>query len=188
MPPRPPGPPTNGSATAGFICGLVGFIICLIPFGIFLGGVVAVVGIVFGVLGRSRAREVGVGRSQATAGLTLGIAGLVVGVLWLIAFRSVFTSVRHSLEVRDGDFIVNSETCRAIEGSFVTTSGEITNTSGDDKLLVQVEVTVRDSAGFIVGENQEFVGSVDAGETHPYFVRVVVDQTVSEPHCEVAVR
>jgi hypothetical protein len=186
-PPLPPRPTTNGLATTGFVCGLVGFIICLIPFGIFFGGIVAIVGIVFGFLGRSRAREVGIGRGMATTGAALGIVGLVIGIAWIFVFGSIFTKVRDNLQVHEGDFVINPQSCRKSQLSTVTAGGTITNTTTVDKLIVQVDVIVRDSSGIIVGEGQDFIGTVDAGETHAYFVTVPVDQSVSEPHCDVAV-
>jgi hypothetical protein len=188
MAPMPSGPPSNGLATTGFVCGLVGLIICLIPFGIFFGGIVAVIGIVFGFLGRSRAREVGTGRGMATAGSVLGVVGLIVGVLWLVVFGSIFNRVKDNIVINEGDFTVSPQTCRANRFGSLEASGTITNTTNSDKILVQVHVTVRDSRGVAIGANEDFVGGVDAHSTHSYFVTVSLDDpTVSEPHCEVSV-
>ena len=184
----PPRPTSNGLATTGFVCGLVGFIICLIPFGVFFGGIVAVVGIVFGFLGRSRAREVGTGRGMATTGAVLGITGLIIGVAWLFVFGSIFKNVRNNLEVHEGDFVVTPQTCRADRFGTLDASGTITNTTDSDKIFVQVHVTVTDSRGVVVGSSEDFIGGVDAHTTHAYFVTVPLDDpSVSEPHCEIAV-
>lgn len=170
------------------MCGLVGFVICLIPFGIFVGGIVAVVGIVFGLIGRGRAREIGIGQGMATAGTALGVVGLIIGVVWLFAVGSIFNKVKNNLQIHQGDFIVNPQTCRHNSVGALDASGTVTNTTDFDKILVQVHVTARDSRGVIVGSNEDFIGSVDAHATHSYFVSIALDDpAVSEPHCDVTV-
>jgi hypothetical protein len=185
--PRPPAP-SNGQATAGFVCGLVGLVICLIPFGIFIGGIVAVVGIVFGVLGRGRARQVGTGQGMATAGAVMGALALVVGVVWLIALGSILDRVKKNIDIRAGEFAVSPESCRATRFGTLDASGTITNTTTFDKVFVTVHVIVRNSRGVIVGSGDDFVGSVDAHDTQAYLVKVALDDpSVTEPHCEVTV-
>ena len=75
----------NGSAVAGFVCGLIGAIFSIIPlFFLVFPGILDILGIVFGIRGRRNAAG---GASQgglATAGLILGIAGLALFVLWWI--------------------------------------------------------------------------------------------------------
>jgi hypothetical protein len=184
----PPGPPTNGLATAGLVCGIVGLLICLIPFGIFFGGIVAIVGIVLGFVGRGRARELGTGSGSAIAGIVTGIVGLIIGVVWLFVFGSLLRHVTNNFEIRQGDFTVEQQTCHASRSGTLDASGTITNTSDFDKILVQVHVTVRDSRGVVVGSADDFVGGVDAHDRHAYFMTVILDtESVSEPHCEVSV-
>ena len=75
----------NGAAVAGFVCGLIGAIFSIIPlFVLIFPGVLDILGIVFGIRGR---RNAAAGASQgglATAGLVLGIVGLVFFVLWWV--------------------------------------------------------------------------------------------------------
>ena len=89
-PPTPPVPPppgmppipqsggqsqTNGLAVTAMILGIVS--IC---FSVFTG----IPAIIFGVLGKKKAAETGVGSGQALTGIILGIIGIVIGIVWLV--------------------------------------------------------------------------------------------------------
>ena len=75
----------NGLAIAGFVTGLLGLILSLIPILFYAGIILDFFGIVFGWIGRSRAKEPGVPhRGLATAGLVLGIVGVLVFVSWIV--------------------------------------------------------------------------------------------------------
>lgn len=73
----------NGIAVAGFVCGLIGAILSIIPFfWLIFPGILDVLGIVFGIRGR---RNAAAGRGQGglgTAGLVLGAVGLAFFILW----------------------------------------------------------------------------------------------------------
>jgi hypothetical protein len=74
----------NSMAIAGFVTGLLGLILSIIPILFYAGIVLDVVGIVLGAIGRSRAKEPGVPhRGLATAGLVMGIVGLIVFITWI---------------------------------------------------------------------------------------------------------
>jgi hypothetical protein len=180
---------TNGIATAGFVCGLIGLLICLIPFGIFLGGVLAILGIVFGFLGRSRSREANIpGAGMATAGIVLSFAGLVIGVVWLVVIGAFVKNVGDHLQVNPGDFTVAQQRCSASGSGGVTATGDITNTTDQNKIFVTVHVEVHDSKGSLVGSGVDFIGEVDSGETQPYAVRATLDDpTVENVTCTVNV-
>lgn len=73
----------NGFAVAALVLGIWGFVTTWIPLfiGLFLGGIPDMLAIVFGILGITRAGQLG-GRGQAMA-----IVGVVLGAL---AFLSIF--------------------------------------------------------------------------------------------------
>ena len=74
----------NSMAIAGFVTGLLGLLLSIVPILFYAGIVLDVVGIVLGAIGRSRAEEPGVPhRGLATAGIVLGIVGLVVFIAWI---------------------------------------------------------------------------------------------------------
>ena len=70
-------PHTNGFAVAALVCGIGG--IFVFP--------VSIAAIVLGHIARREARQTGeAGSGMATAGLVLGYAGIVIGILLIVAF------------------------------------------------------------------------------------------------------
>lgn len=67
---------TDGMCVAGFICGLLGFLLSIA----YIGVVLCVLGIVFGAIGMSNVKNnpKRKGRGLAVAGLILGIIGLAI--------------------------------------------------------------------------------------------------------------
>lgn len=80
--------PSNGLGTAGFVLGLIGLLLSFIP----VIGVVAwplvILGIVFSAVGMGKASK---GRATnkglSIAGLVLSIVGLIICVVWAVAFK-----------------------------------------------------------------------------------------------------
>jgi hypothetical protein len=50
----------------------------------FIGGPLALIGLVLAFIGRKRAHETGAPTGLATAGVVMGIIGVIAGILWLI--------------------------------------------------------------------------------------------------------
>ena len=80
-----PPAPTNGVGVAGFVTGLVGLVLCWIPF---LGFLLAGTGVVLSGVGISQGRKTGASTGLAIAGLVCGIIGAIPGLLVLAAFLS----------------------------------------------------------------------------------------------------
>ncbi|HUJ59104.1 MAG TPA: type II secretion system protein GspG [Kofleriaceae bacterium] len=77
----------NGLAVAGMVCGIIGVVICWIPF---FGWALALLGLIFGALGVSKSKKTGVGGGMAMSGVILGIIGLLMGVaLFFLIMRGV---------------------------------------------------------------------------------------------------
>jgi hypothetical protein len=118
IPPAPPPPPPpqqqvvyaqlpqqrgNGMATAGFVCGLLGAIFGAIPFVFWIAFPLAVLGIVFSVIGLRRANrepERG-GRGLSIAGLVLGIIGLILAILWVVFIAAALEETEDILDELD---------------------------------------------------------------------------------------
>ena len=73
---------SKGFSIAALVCGILGIIGSFIPVVCYFTFVLAVLGIVFGVLGRKKANPGETG--LATAGLVLGIIGTAFGAVGII--------------------------------------------------------------------------------------------------------
>ena len=108
-PPPPPGMPrpdariaqTNGLATASLVLGVLSLALF---FTFVIAWILAILAIVFGGIGVSRANQGAPNRSMAVAGLVLGIAGIVVGIFFVAL---ITTSVRQV----DGHFGRSIQVC-----------------------------------------------------------------------------
>jgi hypothetical protein len=95
--PLPPGSPSpahaqqsgNGFAVAAFVCGLLGLLLCWF---LIAGGPLALLGIIFGAIGLSKANNAGRGKGLATAGLVCGVLGLVIGIIFQVTALKAFTN------------------------------------------------------------------------------------------------
>jgi hypothetical protein len=95
QPPPPVGPayqvpPANGLAIAALVLGILSVVLLWMVWG---GIVLGVLGIVFGAIGLSRAKAGAPNKGPATAGLILGIVGLVGSVLFVVL---ILTTIRHT--------------------------------------------------------------------------------------------
>ncbi len=88
MPPQPPTGPVNdgkGMSIAALVCGILGMIGGFIPVVCYFTTILAVLGLIFGIIGRKKSTLVyGKASGIATAGLVLGIIGTAFAVLGLL--------------------------------------------------------------------------------------------------------
>ena len=92
--------------TAGLVLGIVGTIFSLIPLMFWIGAPLALLGLVLGVVGRKQAITEGQPTGMATAGIVLGIIGLVIGVSMWVLCSMCTNSARKGWEkaVNDPEF------------------------------------------------------------------------------------
>lgn len=83
-------PPSNGIGIAGFVTGLLGLILCWVPW---LGILLAGVGIVLSGIGISSGKKTGASTGLAIAGLVCGIIALIPAIIILVALLSVASEV-----------------------------------------------------------------------------------------------
>ncbi len=97
--PPPPQEQGNGMAVAGLVLGILGAVLFFVPF---IGWILAILGIIFGAVGNSKANKIGgKGKGMAIAGLILGLIGLVVGVgLFVKAYMDMRSYVESSSRYR----------------------------------------------------------------------------------------
>jgi hypothetical protein len=83
----------NGIAVAAMTCGLVALVFAWMPLFVVIGIVLGVLGLVFGIRGRRRARQVGSGEGMALTGIVSGSAALalsIVGIVFTVSFIREF--------------------------------------------------------------------------------------------------
>ena len=69
----------NGMAVAALVLGIIAVVLCFIPV---LNWILALLGIIFGAVGLSKANKIGgKGKGFAMTGLILGIVGAILGVV-----------------------------------------------------------------------------------------------------------
>lgn len=122
------GPRGNRPATSAVVMGSIAIIIAWIPFVVIVGGVLAVLAVVFGVRGLGRSRVDGVGRGTAIAGIVMGGIGLLATIVGVVLSVIVFGAVIDYVE--PGANITEVTSCTA-DGRDVHVEGTITNRSGD---------------------------------------------------------
>lgn len=76
---------SNGFAVASLVLGIVGLVLTIT---VVLGLICDVLAVVFGALGRTRARDGAENGSLATAGMILGLVGLGLLLALVIVFRT----------------------------------------------------------------------------------------------------
>ncbi|MFE5486815.1 DUF4190 domain-containing protein [Streptomyces sp. NPDC056527] len=93
MPPQPPfQQPRNGLGVTALVLGIVGLLFAVFPFSFWLGGILGVLALIFGIIGHSRGRNgQATNKGMALTGLILGAVSIVVSIVWLIV---VVTAVK----------------------------------------------------------------------------------------------
>lgn len=134
LPGTPAPTSTNGFAVASLVLGLVSFCV----------GVVAGTGaIVFGVIGRRRAREQGQSSAMATTGMWLGIASTTLSVVFIGVYLVFFVAFAWfavtSREVVN-DYSLSPIECTRTPDGTVVASGSITNHNDLDTFDIEVWV------------------------------------------------
>jgi hypothetical protein len=88
----------NGVAVAAITCGLVALVFAWMPVFVVIGVVLGVLGVVFGVRGRRRARTAGSGEGLALTGLISGSAALVLSIVGVIFTVSLINELQDFME------------------------------------------------------------------------------------------
>jgi MmpS family membrane protein len=89
-----PAAPRNGLGTAGFVLGLVGLLVAMIPIVGIVAWPMVILGLIFSIIGFTRARKgAATNKGLAIAGIVLSAIGLLVCVLWAAAFGKAAVDV-----------------------------------------------------------------------------------------------
>ncbi|MDW3212862.1 MAG: DUF4190 domain-containing protein [Ilumatobacteraceae bacterium] len=156
--------PTNGAATAAVVMGSVGVAIAWIPFIVVFGAVLAVLALVFGIIGIKRSRVSDVGRGASIAGIVMGSLGIAASVVGVLLSITVLREVIRFVE--PGEARTEIISC-SIDGRRAEVSGSITNLD-DDAREYTLFVEVDDRTEFVT------IDELDPGETAEWSTVVTV--------------
>lgn len=94
-------PPTNGYATAALVLGILSLLLFW-AFGV--GVILGILAVVFGILGRNRAKEMASGGNQgrATAGIVTGVLGTIGGGLFIVLIVVLVDDLEFDTDPPDG--------------------------------------------------------------------------------------
>lgn len=92
---------TNGYATAALVLGILSLLLFW-TFGI--GIVLGILAVVFGILGRNRAKEMPANGNagRATAGAVAGVLGTIGGVIFIVLIITVIDDIEFDTDPADG--------------------------------------------------------------------------------------
>ena len=155
----------NGIAVAALVCGIIGVIIAWIPFLAFVGALLAVLAIVFGMTGLRRSHAALKGRGQAIAGIVLGAIAAVLAVLGIILTVVVWGALTDFID--PGPVETTVDEC-SVETGVATVSGTLTN-DGVSEQSYTVFVVIDGTTSPVT------VDDVAAGETVAWRAGVNVD-------------
>lgn len=172
------GHPTNGAATAAVVMGSVGLAIAWIPFIVLFGATLAVLALVFGIIGVKRSRASGVGRRASIAGIVMGSLGVAASVVGVLLSITVLREVIRFVEPGEASTEVTS--C-SVDGRRADVRGTVTNL--DDQ--------AREYTLFVeVGGRTEFVviDEVQPDETADWSTVVTVRSAGSDCDPDITVQ
>lgn len=171
--------PSNGHAVAALTCGIVAIAFGWLPVLFAIGGLLAVLAVVFGTIGLRRARAGARGRSMALAGLFTGIGGLLVSVGGLV-LTMVLLGALDRYE-NPGEHTVELVECTVTDRS-VELAGVLRN-DGERRAEFTVSVqVVRDGSGLPLATLRQQIGPLAPGATAEWTARraIAIDAELAE--------
>ncbi len=89
---------SKGLSIAALVCGIIGIVGGWIPGVTYVALPLAILGIIFGVIGMKKAKASGESKGLAVAGLVCGIIGTVFAVIGLICVVCVFAAANSIID------------------------------------------------------------------------------------------
>lgn len=87
----------GGIATGALVCGIIGAVLAIIPCTFIIGGPLALVGLILGVIAvRKPETEAARAKGRATAGLILGAVGVLAAIGWTVGVVMIGDQVNDS--------------------------------------------------------------------------------------------
>lgn len=159
---------TTRAATASLALGVTAVALGWLPFVFVIGGIAAILSLIFGTIGFRRSRRSGPGRSRAIGGLLTGGTGLVLVVVGGLLTVALIDAVdRYD---NPGDYELGEVTCTN-DGSAWTASGTIENLTGDTRSYLLTVDFVRPGTDNAQARSRLSVDDIPTGETASFEVR-----------------
>jgi hypothetical protein len=191
---RPVGP-RNGLGTAAFVLGVIAACLAWTFVLSFVVVILAVLALIFGILGARRARQgQATNRTAALSGAWTGAASLLVGVIHFVLFVILVTQpveveseAGSAYLAEDGDTVLYEDGLiltipapqESADGSFVTVSAQLTN-DGDDGVGMDSTRLVAHADGGELDAGQVRMTGSDPGTLEPGETQTVT-YTVAVP-------
>ncbi len=120
----------NGMSVAALVCGLLGIIGSFIPIVKYFTLVLAVLGIIFGVIGKKKAAEEGNSSTGlATAGLVLGVIGTAFSAVGVICALACVGAASTATEAAGLDLLSSAK--ESVTEALTSAANEISSTVSD---------------------------------------------------------
>jgi hypothetical protein len=173
--------PGNGMATAALTCGIISLALGWIPVVFAVGLVLAVLAVVFGVIGLRRSRDIGRGRGFAIAGVITGSVGVLVAMGGLAFTVVVYRAIDRFQNPAAHE--VSIDGCTAVDGRAVA-DGTLRNDSPDVADFTVVVEFRRPASGVLLTSSRVRVDAVAPSATAPFEVSRQVP--VDDVDCVIA--
>jgi hypothetical protein len=155
-------------ALAALVLGIVGFVLA---FACGIGGVAAVLAIVFGFLGMSKAKTMGgTGKGMSIAGIVLGIVAILLSILFYLIIVVWANNASDSLKniagpANKSDYSVKIDDCSVDSYDSPQLTGTIRNLTGSSKSYM-INFEFKTSSGSVIDTSSTYVtvpanGSID---------------------------
>lgn len=166
-----PPQPQNGLGTAGFVLGLIGLLFSPIPFVGMVAWPLVILGLIFSLIGLSRAnRRRATNKGLAVAGIVLSLVGLVICVLWVVAFGKAVNDINNEVNrVATISYEVNGD-AKNVTISY-TTFGDQVTTNQETAATLPWSKSI-DTKGFAKGGSLTVMAEPDGGTVS---CKVVID-------------
>ncbi|MGW6567262.1 DUF4190 domain-containing protein [Streptomyces sp. NPDC054975] len=165
----------NGLGTAALILGIIGTVSGLVPFLFWLAGILGVIALVLGLVGRGRVkRGQASNKGVTTTGAVLGIVSLILSVVGAVITFTVVNDAVNEL----GKEIENAAPKDPSGGATGGKGGGVTKglTAGDSAAYEDLKVTVSEAKAYKPGE---YASGHTAGNK-AYQVTVVIENSGKE--------
>lgn len=129
MPPPFPQQPRNGLGVAALVIGIVGVLIALVPFMFWLGAILGLLALIFGIIGMGKANKgEATNKGSALTGVITGALAIVISIVWVVVLATAVKDVAEEIE-KENDKLKSGTTAPADPGSEPSDSPEPTETA-----------------------------------------------------------